>query len=171
MFLFARESQYVTATNKIMFWLAIFGTGFCGVMFVAGRTNAVTQNADIYYPALLVVGLAFLFCAAAMISMMFGKRVGGYAAIGFCLLFVVGISLLSLPIKDYDLFNLAGASILVLWPTLMTLFGVKRINQLEVDLKNELKLKGSTLGKVLFGAMYLLTVLTIVFGIIGIFRT
>ncbi len=171
MFVFARESQYVTAVNKIMFWMSILACGLCGVMFIAGRTNMVSSDAVIYYPALLITGIAMLFCAVGMIGMLFGNRVGGYAALGFAILFVVGIATLSLPSKNYDLFNVAGLAILVLWPTLATLFGVKRINHQEIDLKQELLLKGALFGKIMFGALYVLTMLTIIFGFISILRT
>lgn len=171
MFVFARESQYVTAVNKIMFWMSIFACGLCGILFVTGRANVISSETNVYYPALLITGVVMLFCAVAMIGMMFGKRVGGYAALGFAVLFAVGISMLSLPTKNYDLFNIAGLSILVLWPTLATLFGAKRINQQEIDLKSELLLKGALFGKIMFGALYLLTLLTIIFGVISILRT
>ena len=171
MFVFARESQYVTAVNKIMFWMSIFACGLCGILFITGRASMVSSDPTIYYPALLTTGVVMLFCAVAMVGMMFGKRVGGYAALGFAVLFVVGIAMLSLPTKNYDLFNVAGLSILVLWPTLATLFGAKRINQQEISLKQELMLKGALFGKIMVGALYGLTVLTIIFGLIGVLRS
>lgn len=171
MFVFARESQYVTAVNKILFWMSIFACGLCGIPFVTGRANIVSSETNVYYPALLTTGIVMLFCAVAMVGMMFGKRVGGYAALGFALLFVIGLAMLSLPTKNYDLFNVAGLAILVLWPTLATLFGAKRINQQEISLKQELMLKGALFGKIMFGALYVLTMLTIIFGLISILRT
>jgi hypothetical protein len=171
MFVFARESQYVTAVNKIMFWMSIFACGLCGILFITGRANVISSETNVYYPALLTTGIVMLFCAVAMAGMMFGKRVGGYAALGFAVLFVVGIAMLSLPTKNYDLFNVAGLSILVLWPTLATLFGAKRINQQEISLKQELMLKGALFGKIMVGALYGLTVLTIIFGLIGVLRS
>lgn len=171
MFLFARESQYVTAVNKIMFWMSIFACGLFGILLITGRTNMVSSDPTIYYPALLTTGIVMIFCAVAMVGMMFGKRVGGYAAIGFSILLVIGIAALSLPTKNYDLFGTAGLAILVLWPTLATLFGVKRINQHEIDLKQELMLKGALFAKIMFGALYVLTILSIIFGLISILRS
>ena len=171
MFVFARESQYVTAVNKILFWMSIFACGLCGILFVMGRANVISSETNVYYPALLTTGIVMLFCAVAMVGMMFGKRVGGYVALGFALLFAIGLAMLSLPTKNYDLFNVAGLSILVLWPTLATLFGAKRINQQEISLRQDLMLKGALFGKIMFGALYVLTMLTIIFGLISILRT
>ena len=171
MFVFARESQYVTAVNKILFWMSIFACGLCGILFVTGRANIVSSETNVYYPALLTTGIVMLFCAVAMVGMMFGKRVGGYVALGFALLFAIGLAMFSLPTKNYDLFNVAGLAILVLWPTLATLFGVKRINQQEISLRQELMLKGALFGKIMFGALYVLTILSIIFGLISILRS
>lgn len=169
MFLFARESRYVTATNKIMFWISIFGSVVTGVVFFGFFSSGALTN--VFVPHVVLLAVVMLTCAICMCMMLFGNRIGGYAAIGFAALMIVGSLLLSIACNEYEVaLAPAGIGLLCLWPTLATLFGEKRLYQKQVNEKLEFSLRGSVLGKIFFGSLYLMTVLMIVFGVINLYH-
>lgn len=164
MIFFARETRYVTAFNKILFWLAISASILIGLLFC----GAFQVNKPLpFTPLRLMMGLSLLLCAADMILLMNGFRQGGYAAFIALIVFVAS-GLLSLSTQDRLGEVILGLSIIVLWPTLATLFGVKRSSFAGIHLKREMLLRGSILGKILFGLSYLLAVATLVLAVLSL---
>ena len=63
---------------------------------------------------------------------------------------------------------LVGFLVITLWPTLSTMYGEKRYTFQNINLRNEMLLHGSTLGKVLFCVLYVMLLLMLLFCGIGI---
>lgn len=161
--LFAKDSKYVTASNKMMFWLAIFANAICGVLLIVNKIE-IGSKSEVFYPQLLILGIVMLLSAFCMILMLNGKRSGGFATIGYSVLLALGTVFLVIAYKNDELIGFAGLTILNLWPTLAALYGSKRYVQQDVNLKT------SRLSKLLLGSLVLIFVLTLVFVLIGIFR-
>lgn len=164
MIFFARETRYVTAINKMLFWLAISASILLGLLFCGAYQ---VQKPLPFTPLRLMMGLSLLLCAADMMILMNGFRQGGYAAFVALIVFVLS-GLLSLSTQDRLGEVILGMAGIVLWPTLETLFGVKRKSFAGIHLKREMLLRGSILGKVLFGLGYLLALATLVLAVLSL---